>query len=125
MHKGETTMKSPIRAIAAAAVLFAPLLAATGAEAHAHLVKSVPAAASAGAAPKALHLEFSEKLEPKFSKAALTKGGVAVAAGSVAKGKAIDVSPKAALTAGAYSVAWSVVSADGHKSKGDYSFTVK
>jgi len=118
-------MKHALGKIAAAALAFAPLLAATGAQAHAHLVISSPAASSAAAAPKALHLEFSEKLEPKFSKAELTKAGAPVAAKSVAKGKAIDVAPKAALTPGAYTVAWAVVSADGHKSKGDYSFTVK
>lgn len=118
-------MKPILAKIAAAALVFAPLLAATGAQAHAHLVTSNPAAQSAVAAPKALHLEFSEKLEPKFSKANLTKAGAPIAASSVAKGKAIDVAPKAALTAGAYNVVWAVVSADGHKSKGDYSFTVK
>lgn len=118
-------MKPTLAKIAAAAVLFAPLLTATGVQAHAHLVSSAPAASAAVAAPKALHLEFSEKLEPKFSKAELSKAGAPVAASSVAKGKAIDLSPKAALTAGAYNVVWAVVSTDGHKSKGDYSFTVK
>jgi methionine-rich copper-binding protein CopC len=117
-------MTASLAKIAAAAALLT-LLAATGAQAHAHLVKSAPAADAAGAAPKTIHLEFSEALEPKFSKAELVKAGAPVAAGSVAKGKAIDVAPKAALTPGAYQVLWSVLSADGHKSKGDYSFAVK
>ena len=118
-------MKQLSAKVAAAALLLAPLLAATGAQAHAHLLASNPAASSAVAAPKALHLEFSEKLEPKFSKAELSKAGAPVAASSVAKGKTIDLAPKAALTAGAYNVVWAVVSTDGHKSKGDYSFSVK
>ena len=118
-------MNRLVQKIAAAALLLAPMAAATGAQAHTHLVLSNPAASSAGTAPKALHLEFSEGLEPKFSKAELTKAGAPVAAKSIAKGKAIDVAPKAALTPGAYSVVWAVVSTDGHKSKGDYSFTIK
>jgi methionine-rich copper-binding protein CopC len=118
-------MKHPLAKIAAAAVLLAPMLAATGAQAHAHLVKSIPAAENAGSAPRTLHLEFSENLEPKFSKAELRKAGVVVGATSVAKGKVIDVAPKSALAAGLYEVQWSVLSADGHKSSGDYSFAVK
>ena len=44
---------------------------------------------------------------------------------STAAGKAIDAPPKAALAPGAYMVMWRVLSADGHKMKGQYSFTVK
>ena len=54
----------PLLALAAAAALLA---AATGAQAHAHLVKATPAANAVVAAPKNLCLTFSEKLEPKFS----------------------------------------------------------
>ena len=104
-------------------------LVATGAQAHAHLLKSNPAPDATVAAPAALELSFSEKLEPKFSAVALmsAKGDdVAVASAVDAKdGKSIKAAPKAPLKPGGYRVMWHVVSADGHKMKGDYNFTVK
>lgn len=110
-----------------AAALAAPLLIlATGAQAHAHLVKSSPAANAAVAAPAVLHLDFSETLEPKFSSAALMKAdGSPVAVKAVAKGKAVDATPAAPLSPGAYMVVWTAVAADGHKVSGNYNFTVK
>jgi len=113
--------------LATACALALPLvLAATGAQAHAHLVKSDPAANAAVAAPKALHLTFSEKLEPKFSGADLmTAAGAAVAASAKVAGETIEATPKAALAPGAYMVMWHVLSTDGHKSSGSYNFTVK
>ena len=38
---------------------------------------------------------------------------------------AIDVTLKEALAPGGYMVRWHVVSADGHRMKGQYNFTVK
>lgn len=109
----------PIAAIA--------LLAAAGqASAHAHLLNSAPAAGATVAAPKQLSLSFSEKLEPKFSGLELTKAdGAKVDASTVVADKAMTVTPKAPLAPGAYKAMWHVVSADGHKMKGDYAFTVK
>ena len=102
------------------------LLFASAADAHTHLVKANPAANATVAPPKVLHLEFSEKLEPKFSGVELMKAdGAAVAVTSTAAGKAIDAAPKAALAPGGYMVMWHVVSTDGHKMKGQYNFTVK
>lgn len=104
-------------------------LIGTGAQAHAHLLKSSPAADATVAAPAALELSFSEKLEPKFSAVELmtAKGdGIEVTSAVDAKdGKSIKAAPKAPLKPGAYMVMWRVVSADGHKMKGDYNFTVK
>jgi copper resistance protein C len=124
---GELPMKSPLPRLAAVAAVAAPLLlAASAAAAHAHLEKASPAANATVAAPKTIHLEFSEKLEPKFSGVELVKAdGAAVAVTSKAAGKAIDAAPKAALIPGAYKVMWHVVSGDGHKMKGQYSFTVR
>jgi methionine-rich copper-binding protein CopC len=117
---------STLSALAAAASL---VLLASQAQAHAHLVKSSPAANAAVSAPQTLQLQFSEKLEPKFSGLELTtaKGDeVGVASTVSAKDrKTISATPKAALKPGAYTVMWHVVSADGHKMKGDYAFTVK
>ena len=114
-----------LKAVAACAA--APiLLMAFEAQAHAHLVKATPPANAAVHAPAALHLQFSEKLEPKFSGASVMKAdGKAVTASTQVSAKAVDVTPKAALTPGRYMVMWHVVSADGHKMKGQYNFTVK
>ena len=115
----------PFLALAAAAAL---LTAATGAQAHAHLVKATPAANAVVAAPKNLCLTFSEKLEPKFSGVDLmTADGkpVALKASVAAKDhKTLTAAPAAPLAPGSYMVMWHVVSADGHRMKGDFSFTV-
>ena len=112
-----------------ALIAAAALLAASGAQAHAHLVKSSPAANATGASPTALNLQFSEKLEPKFSMVQLMKANgdpVTVKSAVNAKdGKARDGALAAPLAPGGYMVMWSVVSVDGHKTKGDYNFTVR
>ncbi|WP_293905070.1 copper homeostasis periplasmic binding protein CopC [Phenylobacterium sp.] len=110
-----------------AAALAAPLLfVASGALAHAHILKANPAENAVISAPAVLHLEFSEKLEPKFSGVELMKAsGTPVPVASKAIGAAIDATPKAALAPGAYMVMWHALSVDGHKSSGDYNFTVK
>ncbi len=119
------TVMTSGRALATAAAVPALLLAAQ-AQAHAHLVASTPAANAAVAAPKALHLQFNEKLEPKFSAADLTTAvGVPVPVTSKAAGVAIEATPKAPLAPGAYLVKWHVLSADGHKSEGVFNFSVR
>jgi methionine-rich copper-binding protein CopC len=113
---------------AALALLAAPLaLIGSGAEAHAKLLKANPAANASGATPQVIHLEFSEKLEPKFSGAQLMKAsGETIGVVAKAKGKAVDATPKAKLAPGQYMVMWYAVAADdGHKSNGEYNFTVK
>ena len=107
------------------AALCAGLFAAGAAFAHAHLHASTPAANATVAAPKTLHLQFSEKLEPKFSTVEVTLAGAPVAVKAKVAGEVIDATPKAALKPGAYTVTWKVLSTDVHKSQGDYSFTVK
>lgn len=116
----------PVLALAAAAALLA---AASGAQAHAHLVSATPAANAAIAAPKSLSLTFSEKLEPKFSGIDLMKADgkpVAVKSSVAAKDrKTITAALVTPLAPGSYMVMWHVVSADGHRMKGDFSFTVR
>jgi methionine-rich copper-binding protein CopC len=125
IHMVRPSLAHPVIALAAATALLA---AATGAQAHAHLVSATPAANAAVAAPKILSLTFSEKLEPKFSGVDLmTANGkpVAVKSSVAAKDrKTITAALSAPLAAGSYMVMWHVVSADGHKMKGDFSFTV-
>ena len=102
------------------------LVAAGQASAHAHLLTSAPAAGASVAPPKELALNFSERLEPKFSGLELTTaGGAKIAVAAVVADKAMTATVKAPLAPGAYKVMWHAVSADGHRTKGDYAFTVK
>ena len=121
-------MKTPIAKAAALALLAAPLaLIGSGAQAHARLVKADPAASATVGAPPVIHLVFSEKLATKFSGADLMKAdGSAVPVAAKAVGKTIDATPKSRLAPGDYMVIWHAVAADdGHKTTGDYNFTVK
>ena len=114
---------------AAALATGAALLIAGSASAHAHLVKSTPAANAAVAAPKAISLTFNEKLTPAFSKFELTmpKGVDVPVKTAVSKDHLTIVgTPKSVLAPGAYTVSWHAASADdGHKVDGTFSFTVK
>jgi methionine-rich copper-binding protein CopC len=103
--------------------------------AHAKLLSEVPAAADAASAPaqttpvKELRLVFSEALNLAFSKVKVTdKAGSEVALGAVALDPKDDKTLVAPLTdplaAGEYTVDWSAVSNDGHKTTGSYSFKV-
>lgn len=104
--------------------------AATGASAHAKLVRSTPAEGTAGPAPKQIVLTFSEKLQPRFSGATLTMpamNNMAVPA-KAAVGKdrlTLVVTPSQPLTPGAYAVNWRAVAADTHKMQGKVGFTVR
>lgn len=119
-------MRSKVHMPALLAVAASTLMFASGAQAHAHLVKADPAENAAVAPLKAIHLEFSEKLEPKFSGVTLMKAdGAAVPVTSKAGGKAIDGALQTPLAPGGYMVMWRVVSADGHKMTGQYNFTVR
>ena len=116
-------------ALAAIAASSALLLAGT-ASAHAHLVKSTPAANATVAAPKTISLTFNEKLTPAFSKFELvmpTMSNMAVAVKtSVSKdGLTITGTPTAPLSPGLYKISWHAASDDGHKMDGAVDFTVK
>jgi methionine-rich copper-binding protein CopC len=106
------------------------LTLATGAQAHAFLVRSEPAVGRIlSAAPAALRLEFSEPLELSFS-------GVEILAGSgsamtLGKPHFADGANKTlvvdlpALPPGKYQVHWHVVSVDTHRTEGDFAFVLK
>ncbi|OYX68648.1 MAG: copper resistance protein CopC [Caulobacter sp. 35-67-4] len=116
--------------IAAGIAASAALLLAGTASAHAHLVKSTPAASATVAAPKAISLTFNEKLTPAFSKFELvmpTMNNMAVAVKtSVSKdGLTITGTPQAPLMPGVYKINWHAASSDGHKMDGAVDFTVK
>ncbi|ERK10834.1 Copper resistance protein C precursor [Serratia fonticola AU-AP2C] len=122
-------IRSSYRLLSTIFVLFVGL-SSQQALAHAHLKVQTPAAdATVSAAPKVLTLNFSEGIEPNFSGVKVTGPDNAV----VKTGK-LDLDPsnntqvnvpiESELAAGKYQVSWHVVSVDGHKTKGQYSFTV-
>jgi methionine-rich copper-binding protein CopC len=113
-------------------LLLAIIVDGTGpALAHAHLTHATPAAnAVVRDSPLNVQLQFSEGIEPKFAKVAITAAnGTRVPTGTPAldpNDKTLLIVPLTGpLSPGSYKVEWSVVSADTHKVKGSYSFAVK
>lgn len=110
-------------------VAFALCAGTLPAWAHAHPKAMMPAANSTVTAPAEISIEFSEALEPKFSKLELTdaKGNKPGKQSSVvdsADRKRMTL-PLAKLAAGVYHVHWVSAATDGHRLDGDYAFTVK
>ena len=103
----------------------------TAAMAHAVLVKAVPAVGgTVSASPTDIRITFSEGVEPRFSKIAVTSGdGRSVETGAASvdpANPAILIVPlKTALQPGSYKVTWHAVSVDTHATQGSFSFTVK
>jgi len=99
--------------------------------AHARLTSAIPAEGSIVAiAPNELDLSFSEDVDLKFTGVILIGTDnrvVATGCASFGDGNAASlvVPISQALDAGAYTVVWHALSADGHKAKGSYSFIVK
>ena len=123
-------VRFPTRAVAALSAAVGLLVAASQADAHAHLVSAVPAVNSTVAAPKQVTIHFSEQLAPKFSgfdlmKADGTKVTVTTSVPPTDR-KALVGVVSGRLGPGVYMVMWHAVAADdGHRSKGDFSFTVR
>ena len=117
-------------AMAIATALLIAVLPAAEALAHAHLKSSTPTADATVAAPTSLKLSFNERVEPKFSgvnitgpdKAAIKTGDAAI---DPKDGNTLVIPISETLKAGTYSVDWHALSADGHKVKGSFAFTVK
>ena len=97
--------------------------------AHAHLESATPADKATVAAPGELDLNFSEDLNLKFTGIKVTGPAKAVVKTGngmlMNKNKTLMVPVSGKLAAGTYKVEWHALSADGHKTKGSYSFTVK
>lgn len=114
-----------------AGVFLACVVTTSSAFAHAHLQHQYPAAdAQVTAAPQALTLNFSEGVELKFSGVTLTGPQQAQVPVGAVKLNAKDntqliVPVEQSLKPGDYTVDWHVVSVDGHKTKGQYHFSVK
>ncbi len=99
------------------------------AAAHAFLKRAVPAANSTVAPPPAeLRLIFGSKLEPGFAKVAVSVNGQTLtglpdpATGDDGKTVSLALPTPAP---GTYTVTWSVVAHDGHRTGGTYTFTAK
>lgn len=115
------------KTFAALAVVLAVLLPGTPAWAHAQLVSSEPAKeASLGKAPASVTLAFSERLNADFativvSDAAKRRIPASAPAVDAERGTVNLTQP---LSNGTYTVAYRVVSVDGHTVQGSYAFTV-
>ncbi|MXS20545.1 copper homeostasis periplasmic binding protein CopC [Pseudomonas oryzihabitans] len=100
--------------------------------AHGHLKSAEPAPDSTSPAPKQLSLSFSEGIEAALSQVQLQRldgqAGTAITTGKVISGRderTLDVPLEAPLEPGRYQVKWRVLAKDGHKTQGDYRFTVQ
>src|ERR1700683_1133292 len=97
---------------------------------HAQREKATPAVGGTVASASEIRIEFSEGVEPKFTKVTLSgPGGAAVPLGSAttaAGNQAVLIVPiSKALAAGAYTVHWHAVSVDTPHTQGTFVFTVK
>ena len=110
--------------------LFAACLIATSAHAHPTLKSANPPVEGTATAPTTeIRLNFSEAVISKFSSVELRDlSGMKIATGKVATDakdeKQLIVTLQAPLKAGAYTVKWTVVTADTHRVNGTYSFKV-
>ena len=113
----------------AIAASLALMCGATTAFAHAQLQKATPAVGATVASASEIRLEFSEGVEPKFSKISVTGPGGAVPLGAAKTdpgNPAVLIAPiTKPLPAGAYKVHWQAVSVDTHHTQGTFEFTVK
>jgi len=103
----------------------------TEALAHAHLVTAAPGVDTILAgAPTNISLEFDEAVEPRFSGVVVTGTDKVTAKTGPSELKAghrnVLIAPITdTLKPGKYTVEWHALSADGHKVKGSYAFTIK
>lgn len=120
-----------MKAFAFAAVLGAAAFTGVVAEAHAVLRTGNPApSAVVKTAPTTLRLQFNEAVIAKFTSLAVAgPDGRPLHAGPVSvdrRNKAVVTAPlHGAGAPGVYTVQWTAATADMHKMKGSYSFTVR
>ena len=123
-------MKASQKHVLSALFTAAALAGYTSSWAHATLKGATPAKdAEVTIAPKEIALQFNEKLEAAFSNAKVVDStGKEVTTDKATLDAADPSIMKLAvptLTAGTYKVEYVGVGHDGHRRKGDYSFTVK
>jgi hypothetical protein len=101
--------------------------------AHGHLKNAEPAPDSTSSQPpKQLSLTFSEGIEAALSQVQLQRlegqATTAITTGKVISGtdaSTLEVPLEAPLQPGRYQVKWRVLAKDGHKTQGDYRFSVQ
>ena len=112
-------------AFAALAAAISPL-----ASAHATMVDSFPAKGQVlNASPSEIHITFNEHVEARYCRIKLRSGD---GKNFDADRPALDKTNPNAIVAsvpvlkpGTYRAVWTAVGSDGHKTRGDFSFTVK
>ncbi|MCP9234140.1 copper homeostasis periplasmic binding protein CopC [Mesorhizobium sp. LMG 17147] len=115
-----------IRLIAALAPLGLPI--SGQALAHARLLQATPEYDSTIATPPTeIRLRFSEAIEVRFSGIDLSgPDGAKITTGEIAvRDKVMVIPVSGSLAPGVYQVEWHVLSADGHKVKGNFKFEVR
>lgn len=96
--------------------------------AHGELVAAMPPpGAAVSGSPANVRLQFSEGIEAKFSGLeVVTAAGQRVPIGRAAmQGATVTVPIAAPLAPGAYRVNWHVLSVDGHRTTGSFTFEVR
>lgn len=120
-------------ALACALVLLAGFPRTAPAAAHAlhlELTRSQPAADAAVSSPAEIRLWFSQVPQASATSLRLIRDGSPVAAvGDLAAdpedGKVFAAPVEGTLPAGAYTVSWRTMAADGHVVRGEFTFTVQ
>lgn len=101
---------------------------ASAASAHAHLKTSTPAdGARLNVSPAKIVIELSEPVEPAFSHLVLRSADgreVPLGPETLEAGEHLTASPLMTLPAGHYTLEWSVLAVDGHRTSGTTSFEV-
>ncbi|WP_250031209.1 copper resistance CopC family protein [Paractinoplanes maris] len=119
--------RRPVRFLLAAAAFLAVLLPGVPAWAHAQLVAAAPTRdATLTTAPTEVTLTFNEQLNPDFTTIVLSDAArqrLAASAPQVS-GPTGTIRLSTPPTNGDYTVAYRVVSTDGHTVQGSYEFTV-
>ncbi|NJC72461.1 copper resistance protein CopC [Planosporangium thailandense] len=108
------------------ALVAAVLAVPQAAWAHSQLLSTTPTAGATVTAPiSEVTLTFNEPVHQKFSVVVVNgPGGASYSAGHVQVIDSVVHQPVHPLRSGSYTVAWRVVSADGHPVEGRFGFTV-
>jgi copper resistance protein C len=119
----------PLRWLAACGLSLATLAFAPNVFAHATPTSRDPSPNAQVAAPSVVTIHFSEPLEPAFSKIVLVDASGKPAASAASQVDAKDKKTMQLalqpLAPGHYTVQWTAVAEDGHRTKGSYGFDVK
>jgi methionine-rich copper-binding protein CopC len=117
-----------IRRIAALLIALAAAAWPGAASAHAFPTSEIPpAGAELSKSPPRVRIHFDSPIEPEFSKLTVTdsSGGSEIVGRSTIDSTHRYLAARLkSLSPGDYSVRWSVVAEDGHRTQGTYTFTV-